>query len=1042
MTIANIDFETYSEAGFVWDAHRNKWASLPGASQGKKGLPVVGASVYVEHPTFEVLTLSYDLRQGAGVKRWQPGLPPPVDLLAHVASGGLVSGWNSAGFEMKVWAHCVERYRWPPLPLSQVRDSMAAARAFCLPGALGKASEVMALAQQKNTDGKRLLDKFSIPRNPTKANPALRIKPADDPADAERLYAYCDEDVLTEQEAASRVPPLSPKELEAWQEDRIINDRGVQIDLEGVHNCIAIIDQAHARYNAELRQLTGGTVDRASELAKLQGWLGAQGVVMPSMDEDALNAALAGELPPAARRALEIRQAVGSASVKKVYTMSNMVSRDGRLRDLFIYHGARTGRPTGSGPQPTNLPNSAGAYAMECEGCDKHYGAGLATCPWCGASSVFAHRVEWGVECAEDALESFKPRSLDWAEYVWGDSMAALSGSLRGLFIAAPGHDLICSDYSSIEAVGLAMLAGEQWRIDLFRTHGKIYEMSASKITGIPFDEMMRHAGYTDEQLAAEAWWTQKAANDGSHHPMRKKIGKVAELACFSPDTQVLTNRGYVGIVDVQLTDKLWDGVEWVSHAGVTPKGSREVISLDGVRMTPTHPISTGPSWKEASELASNGSTLSRALEIGSANLPWSKSTLGMLAVLGRYGLAVLAAWAHTKSLFRTLFTGAQPGVTNVPKGKAQKLGFARRTKNLFSLTLTCCRMQGTVGGYSTAYLRLLEDATGNGTPPMPTTAVVASRYSQNGVKTEGLFSRTSSLWKAGTTRLLKWTAGMSTAITNPEISGSSQKARIKGTDELFRKCNAELSSLSPVYDIMNSGPRHRFTIKTNSGHLIVHNSGYQGWIGSWRAFGADEFMTEEEIKQGILAWRAASPAIVELWGGQERDWKPEYYGVEGMFVQAILYPGSVFRSHGMDFQMRGDALFLRLLSGRELTYHRPRLAPSSRRPGTYSISYEGWNSNPKNGPMGWYRMETWGGRLVENINQAQCRDIQWHGVLALERAGYPIVLHVYDEDVAEVPEGFGSVEEFERIMGDLPEWCADWPIKANGGWRGKRYRK
>lgn len=731
MTIANIDFETYSEAGFVWDEHKNKWAALPGASQGKKGLPVVGASVYVEHPTFEVLTLSYDLGQGDGVRRWQPGLPPPVDLLAHVASGGLVSGWNSAGFEMKVWAHCARRYLWPPLLLEQVRDSMAGSRAFCLPGALAKAAEVMGLAQLKDANGKRLLDKFSIPRNPTKANAALRIKPEDDPEDAARLYEYCDQDVRTEQEAASRIPPLSLKELEAWRTDRRINDRGVQIDVDGVHNCIAIINQAHARYNAELRALTGGTVERASELAKLQGWLGAQSVVMASMDEDALDAALEQELPAPARRALEIRQAVGSASVKKVFTMANMVSGDGRLRDLFLYHGARTGRPTGSGPQPTNLPNSAGAHAMECEGCDKYYGTELTVCPWCGASSVFAHKVEWDAGCAVDALETFQLRSLDWAEYVWGNSMTALSNSLRALFIAKPGHDLICSDYSSIEAVGLAMLAGEQWRIDLFRTHGKIYEMSAAKTTGIPFEEILEHKAKT-----------------GQHHKVRK-LGKVQELAL-----------------------------------------------------------------------------------------------------------------------------------------------------------------------------------------------------------------------------------------------------------------------------------------------------GYQGWIGSMLAFGADEFMTEAEMKDAILAWRAASPAIVELWGGQERNWKPEFFGVEGAFVQAILYPGTVFSTHGMGFQMRGDVLFLKLLSGRELTYHRPRLAPSTRRPGTSTISYEGWNSNPKNGAQGWLRMETWGGRLVENCNQAQCRDIQWHGVQALERAGYPIVLHVYDEDVAEVPEGFGSVEELERIMGGLPEWCADWPIKAAGGWRGKRYRK
>ncbi len=1026
--LAFIDFETYSAAGHVWNAVESKWDCPRGAS--KKGLSVVGASVYVEHPSFEVLTLSYDL--GSGVRRWQPGLPPPIDLLIHVQQNGKVSGWNSGGFEFKVWAHLAARYHWPALALEQVVDTMVHARAHALPGALGKAAEVMGLSQQKDAAGDRLIKKFTMPRNPTKANAALRILPAEDPEDAERFYAYCDQDVRTEQEAAGFIPELSPAEREIWLCDRRINDRGVQVDTEGINNCIAIIEQAHERYNRELYWLTGGTVERASELQKLMGWLGAMSVHTNSLDEENVDALLERELPPAARRALEIRQAVGSASVKKVFAMRNMTSGDGRLRDLFIYHGARTGRVTGSGPQPTNLPNSAGAYAMECEGCGKHYNvAGKHDCPWCGGSVGWAHKIEWNAACAEDALESFKSRSMDWVEYVWGDAMAAVSNSLRALFIAAPGYDLICSDYSSIEAVGLAMLAGEQWRIDLFRTHGKIYEMSASKTTGVSFEEILEYKAKT-----------------GQHHKVRK-LGKVQELAL-----------------------------------------------------------------------------------------------------------------------------------------------------------------------------------------------------------------------------------------------------------------------------------------------------GYQGWIGSMVAFGADEFLTEEEMKTAILAWRAASPAIVELWGGQQRNWEPCYFGVEGRFVQAILNPGLVTTTHGMYFQMRGDALYLRLLSGRELTYHRPRLAPSTRRSGTYSISYEGWNSNPKNGPIGWIRMETWGGRLVENcvagssliltrrgwielrqlrnsdevhdgvdfvkhggllfksvqpcisidgvwmtedhevltddgwcaaktkprpfrptirnadgvrtgasstkkamlgflmrlrkslreirgrcdqsgqtraypqlrmfgqkipvfeiaypwyeqtpsvcgmafnerpmptaisssmgelwsprhtgvrkmakvfrelldrygaylsegfrprsggqrgelrieklpmggstnerhesednhstgrcsfalkenrylpLNpllptkerlgreglgaqarlhksvfdivgcgprrrfvvkgdtgpfivhnccQAHCRDIQWHGILNLEKRGYPIVLHVYDEDVAEVPEGFGSVEELEAIMGELPAWAADWPIKANGGWRGKRYRK
>jgi DNA polymerase len=135
----------------------------------------------------------------------------------------------------------------------------------------------------------------------------------------------------------------------------------------------------------------------------------------------------------------------------------------------------------------------------------------------------------------------------------------------------------------------------------------------------------------------------------------------------------------------------------------------------------------------------------------------------------------------------------------------------------------------------------------------------------------------------------------------------------------------------------------------------------------------------------------------------------------------------------------------VRLLSGRELCYHGPRLHPSSREyvgAGVLEITYRTWNSNPKYGPVGWVTMQTYGGRLAENIIQATAHDIQRYGIEALEAAGYPIVLHVYDENVAEVPHGFGSIEEFESIMSRMPPWAADWPVRASGGWRGRRYRK
>lgn len=752
VVLPGMDFETYSEAGYCWNEAKQSWDGPPGASGNKKGLPVIGAAAYAEHPSTDVLCFAYDLKDGKGRRQWLPGMPNPQEMFDYLAAGGLIEAWNK-GFEQWIWDKvCMRRYGWPPLPMEQVRCAQAKGRAYALPPSLGQAAQVLGLSQQKDKEGDRLIKKFSMPRKPTKADPRRRLRLADDPADGQLMLRYNLQDIVTEAHASAVIPDLEGEELDNWLMDQGINKRGVAVDVAALDNCIAIVQAAHGKYNAELQALTGGAVQAASELAKLQGWLGAYGVHMASLDEEAITEALASAtLPPHCRRALELRALVGSAAVKKVFAMRNQATSHARLHDLFTYHGARTGRTTGSGPQPTNLPNS-GPEVCKCGACGR-WSAPAAICPWCRVPQPPGRKPqEWNPAAVEDALACIATLDLAVVEHYFGDAMAAVSGCLRGLFVASPGHDLICSDYSAIEAVVLAMIAGEQWRIDLFRTHGKIYEMSAAKISGVPFEEFMRAAGYTDAELTAPDWYKRKpAAPTGKHHPLRKTIGKVAELA-----------------------------------------------------------------------------------------------------------------------------------------------------------------------------------------------------------------------------------------------------------------------------------------------------SGYQGWIGAWKAFGAEEFMTEEEMKQAILAWRGASPAIVDFWGGQERRTHagrvPELYGVEGMFVAAVLNPGTEYEFRGFRFVCVDDVLYLTLLSGRRMAYHRPRLGYSDR--GGYSIRFEGYNTNPKNGPPGWQRMDTWGGRLTENIVQATARDIQWYGMRALEAAGYPIVLHVYDEDVAEVPHGFGSVEEFERIMSTMPPWAAGWPVKASGGWRRARYGK
>ncbi len=792
--LATWDVETYSEAGFIWDEARNRWVGPPGASQGKKGLPVVGAAVYSEHPTCEVLSMSYDLKDGRGIRRWKPGEPLPADFIAYVDAGGLLEAHNAA---FEGWINrnvMVSKYGFPLIPRAQMRCSMAKARAAGLPGGLDPLGEVLQLPLKKDKDGKRLLDKFSVPRNPTKPDPRRRIRPCDDPIDGPKLYAYNDRDIVAEASASARIPDLPPTELAYWLADQEINARGVAIDVESVNACIAIVEQAHERYNAELLALTGGTVARASELQKLSGWLGAQGVHMGSLDEESTTMALArDDLPAHARRALQIREAVGSASVKKVFAMRNQATRAGRLHDLYSFHAAHTGRPTGNGPQPTNLPNSGPKVAL-CGACKRFHGAKLAVCPWCAMPAPPGREPrKWNPSAVEDAITIIRTRSLELLEMYFGDDpMYVVSGCLRGLFVAGPGKEMISSDYSSIEAVGAAAIAGEEWRLEVFRTHGKIYEMSASRMFGIPFDDFMTHYGYTREQLQHPTWWTEFDDPKGEHHPLRQ-LGKIAELAF-----------GFGG---------------WV--------GSAQAFGMPG----------------DESEIKSN-----------------------------------ILAWRGASPSIEFLWGGQKAAPALIAFHRAAMAG--------------------------------------------------------GGVQLEG-----------------------------------------------------------PTFDRM----------------------------------------------------RLAS-AAVKPW-----DRQPYLYGLEGMFLSAVQNPGTVFPVYRLDGTLSGvsyympvgdESVYMLWQGERLITYRNPRVSPARDAWRGLSMSFEGWNTNPKNGPPGWIRKDTWGSRQAENLDQAVCNRIFRHATISLEACGYPVVMHTYDELCSEVPEGFGSVEEYERTMADVPAWAADWPIRAAGGWRGKRYRK
>lgn len=289
----SFDLETYSEAGFEWSEADGKWLKTSTDAKGRGGLPAVGAAVYAQHPTTEILSMVYDLKDGQGARLWLPGQPLPADFRAHILAGKDIEA-HGAKFELWIWEYvAVPRYGFPPIRPAQLYCSMGKARAWSLPPALADVGEVLGIEHQKDAEGKRLLDKFSVPRKPTKKDPRKRIRPEEDPVDGPRLYAYNARDVLAEDEVSAATPDMPADRRAYWLLDLAINKRGIPVDRAGVENCIVVLEQALERYNAELATLTGGCVKKASEVQKLVGWLAGRGCYVDSLDQESVEGAIA-----------------------------------------------------------------------------------------------------------------------------------------------------------------------------------------------------------------------------------------------------------------------------------------------------------------------------------------------------------------------------------------------------------------------------------------------------------------------------------------------------------------------------------------------------------------------------------------------------------------------------------------------------------------------------------------------------------------------------------------------------------------------------
>lgn len=428
----NIDLETYSSVNI------------------KKA----GAQAYIRSPDFEILLFGYSI-DGAEpvVVDLACGEKIPPHVIEAIYSPEYTKHAYNAPFE---WG-CLSKHFGFKLPPSQWRDTMLHGLYCGYTAGLEATGRALGLPEdkQKLNTGKALIRYFCSPCKPSKANGGrTRNYPHHDPEKWALFKEYNKQDVVAEMEidkklSAFPVPDFVQKQ---WETDLLINDRGVAVDMDFVHGALELGATVSTSLKEEAIQLSG--LYNPNSVKQLAQWLEEQtGEEISNLRKETVSSLLNRDAnSDEVNRMLAIRQELGKTSMKKYDAIEECVCPDGRVRGLLQYYGAnRTGRWAGRLVQVQNLPRTY-------------------------------------TEPLDLARQLVKHRQLDGLKVVYGSVNDTLSQLIRTAFVAPEGHVLIDADFSAIEARVISWLADQEWRLEVFRTHGKIYEASASQMFGVPLE--------------------------------------------------------------------------------------------------------------------------------------------------------------------------------------------------------------------------------------------------------------------------------------------------------------------------------------------------------------------------------------------------------------------------------------------------------------------------------------------------------------------------------------------------------------------------
>ena len=427
--------------------------------------------------------------------------PRVEELLREVSNGDGVLVAHNVYFEMALLnARMQKDMGLPPPDYRRWRCTAAMSRRAAIPPSLEKAAETLGLVEQKDSKGKALIRKFSIPQK----KDGQFIQPIDRQEDFIDFVSYCAQDVRVEQgiHKALKHFELTGDVLAAFQADLAINSRGMPMNMAALHHAQKLIEANDTRLTNEFRELTGFS---PTQNAVFLAWLKENGYTYDNLRADTLEEQLESQdfdLYSTFGRALTIKKSLSFASIKKVSAMIACACSDGRARGTIQFYGAGPGRASGRLIQPQNfkrptIKNTDAAYA-----------------------DIMAGE-------SEEHIELF-----------YGPLLEVIGSCIRH-FIHDPEGPIFDVDFSSIEARIAAWLAGEEWKLEVFRTHGKIYEATICRMTGMPLQEMLDYA-----------------IEHGKHHPDRQK-GKISELALgFQGGVDALMSMGRLAGWEIEFTQE------------------------------------------------------------------------------------------------------------------------------------------------------------------------------------------------------------------------------------------------------------------------------------------------------------------------------------------------------------------------------------------------------------------------------------------------------------------------------------------------------